>query len=145
MSIELRFVFDTNAMVSALLFEQSVPANSFFVASDLGDILLSQATFAELRDVLGRTKFDRYLTQEEREGFLERLLDESTVVEILEIIKECRDPGDDKFLELAVSGQASCLVSGDQDLLVLNPFRGIPILTPAEFLATFPRVVDNGE
>ena len=76
MSIELRFVFDTNAMVSALLFEQSVPAKAFLAARDLGDVLLSQATFAELRDVLGRSKFDRYLTQEEREEFLQRLLDE---------------------------------------------------------------------
>jgi uncharacterized protein len=143
MSIERRFVFDTNALVSALLFEQSVPANAFFAAAGLGDILLSRETFTELRDVLGRTKFDRYLTPGERQAFLQRMLDESTVVEIIEMIAECRDPRDDKFLELAVCGKASCIVSGDQDLLVLNPFRGIPILTPADFLATLPRVVDN--
>jgi uncharacterized protein len=144
MSIERRFVFDTNALASALLFEQSVPVKAFFAASDLGDILLSQATFAELRDVLGRTKVDRYLTRAVREEFLQRLLDESTVVEIIEMIAESHDPKDDKFLELAVSGKASCIVSGDRDLLVLNSFRGIPILTPAEFLATLPGVVDNG-
>ena len=47
----------------------------------------------------------------------------------------CRDPDDDKFLELAVSGNADYLVSGDDDLLALHPFREIPILRPAEFLA----------
>ncbi len=48
----------------------------------------------------------------------------------------CRDSDDDKFLELAVSQKVTCIVSGDQDLLVLNPFQGIPILTADEFLQT---------
>ncbi len=49
-----------------------------------------------------------------------------------EAVRECRDPGDDKFPELAVSAEADCIVSGDADLLLLNPFRGIPILTSRE-------------
>ncbi len=48
-------------------------------------------------------------------------------------IKECRDPTDDKFLELAINGAADVIVSGDEDLLVLDIFRGIPIVTPAAF------------
>jgi putative PIN family toxin of toxin-antitoxin system len=91
-------------------------------------------SWSELTEVLGRKRFDRYLTSEEREQFLCLFLDAGIIVDITETIRECRDPKDDKFLELAVSGQASCLVSGDPDLLVMNPFRGIPILTPAEFL-----------
>ena len=55
-------------------------------------------------------------------------------VAIIERIAECRDPKDDKFLELAVYGSASCLITGDEDLLVLHPFRGIPILSAAQFL-----------
>jgi len=51
--------------------------------------------------------------------------------------KVCRDPKDNKYLELAVAANASCIVTGDQDLLVLNPFRNIPILTSADFLAQF--------
>ncbi|WP_459868116.1 putative toxin-antitoxin system toxin component, PIN family [Endothiovibrio diazotrophicus] len=51
---------------------------------------------------------------------------------------ECRDPKDNKFLELAVAGGASALITGDQDLLALHPFRGIPILAPADFLAQYP-------
>ncbi len=109
-----------------------------------GIILLSQATFTELSEVLGRSKFDRYVTREERDEFLVKLLGEGTLVEISETIRECRDPKDNKFLEVAVSGEASCLVTGAQDLLSLNPFRGIAIMTPAQFLASLPRVPENG-
>ncbi len=134
MNPEPRYVFDTSAVVSALLFEQSVPGRAFYAALEHGDILLSQTTFAELSEVLGRKKFDRYLTREEREQFLALLLREATLVEITDEVHLCRDPKDDKLLELVVSGIASCLVTGDQDLLVLHPFRSVPILTPAQFL-----------
>ena len=144
MSAELRVVVDNNALVSALLFDQSVPARAFFAALDQGIILLSHATFTELSEVLGRSKFDRYVTREEREEFLVKLLDEGTLVEVRETIRECRDPKDDKFLEVAVSGEASCLVTEDQDLLILNPFRGIAIMTPAQFLASLSRVPEHG-
>jgi len=69
--------------------------------------------------------------------FLIALLKESEMVKLVEQITVCRDVKDDKFLELAVSGRADCIVSGDSDLLTLNPFRGIPILTPREFLDNF--------
>jgi len=134
-SLEPGYVFDTNSVVSALLFEQSVPGRAFYAALERGKMLVSQGTVTELSEVLGREKFDRYLTREEREQFLIELLHEATAVEIIEEVHACRDPKDDKFLELAVSGRASCLVTGDQDLLALHPFRGIPILTPAQFLA----------
>jgi uncharacterized protein len=56
-------------------------------------------------------------------------------VEVTEAIAVCRDPKDDKFLELAVSGQATCILSSDKDLLVLHPFQEIEIVTPADFLS----------
>ena len=62
------------------------------------------------------------------------ILRDATLVEIVELVRACRDAKDDKFLELAVNGGAHCLVSGDQDLLVLHPFRGVSILTPAQFV-----------
>ena len=66
--------------------------------------------------------------------FLADLLEKSAVIPIIESITVCRDPDDDKFLERAVSGNADYLVSGDDDLLALHPFRAIPILRPAAFL-----------
>ena len=129
-----RIVFDTNVTISALLFTDSVPGRAFIRALDHGTILVSAALVGELSRVLGRGRFDRYVTREERDGFLESLIRESNLIEITETVQVCRDPRDDQVLELAVNGGASCIVTGDADLLVLNPFRGIEIITPAVFL-----------
>ena len=134
MSLEPHCVFDTNVVVSALLFDRSVPGQAFHPVLEDGVVLASQATLVELNEVLARKKFDSYLTRDEREQFLARLVRQATVIAITEQIRECRDPKDDKFLELAVNGSASHLVTGDQDLLVLHPFRDISVLTPAQFL-----------
>ena len=129
-----RFVFDTNVMISALLFNDSVPGRAFIRASHHGMILVSGALVEELSRVLSRDRFDRYVTREERGEFLEALVRESQLIAITEAVRVCRDPKDDQILELAVNGNATCIVTGDTDLLVLNPFRGVEILTPADFL-----------
>ncbi len=131
-----RCVFDTNVLVSALLFDQSTPARAFFAALHAGEVFVSGDVIVELNDVLGRDKFARYVTEEERARFLRSLLHEAWLVEIREKVRACRDPEDDKFLDLAVYGEADCIVSGDEDLLSLNPFRGIQILTPDKVLNT---------
>jgi putative PIN family toxin of toxin-antitoxin system len=95
---------------------------------------MSEATFRELREVLFRPKFDKYLTEQTRLLFLATLLGEAEAVNITEQIKICRDPNDDKFLDVAMNGAATCIISGDEDLLVLHPFRTIPIITPRAFL-----------
>ena len=84
--------------------------------------------------MLGRTRFDRYISEDERMLFLEVLAQDILAVEIIKRVTDCRDQKDNKFLEVAVNGQADCIVSGDSDLLVLNPFREIPIVMPQEFL-----------
>jgi len=131
-----RFVFDTNVIVSALLMKKSVARDVLDKARMAGDILLSLEVIEELHDVLRRPAFDRYVDEEDRLKFLSLLVKEATLVEIAENVKECRDPKDDKFLELAANGNATLIVSGDKDLQVLNPFRNIPILSPREFLDT---------
>lgn len=133
------YVFDTNVLVSALLFERSKPGQAFHAAIGRGEILLSLPVAQELNDVLKREKFRPYITSEERERFLVALVRGALFVEISERIQACRDPKDDMFLELAVNGSAKCIVSGDKDLLCLNPFRGIPILTPEQFLVLLAR------
>ena len=131
---ELRFVFDTNAVVSAVLLRASVPRQAFDRAIRLGKLLVSRATIEELNEVLRRKGFDKYVLEEERFEFLTALVREAVLVEVTENINECRDPKDDKFLELAVSGKAASIVSGDADLISLQPFRGILVLTPRQFL-----------
>jgi putative PIN family toxin of toxin-antitoxin system len=134
MSDKPRYVFDTNVTISAALFGQSPPGQALHAALSRGELLVSRASLAELGEVLGRKKFDRYLTRAEREEFLVKLVREATVVDVTEEVRACRDAKDDKFLEVAVCGRASCMVTGDADLLALHPFRGIPILSPAQFL-----------
>lgn len=134
MNSDTRYVFDTNVIVSALLFNASVPGQAFTRSLEHGRILISQSLLEELNDVLRRDKFNRYLTREERESFLESLVRESELVEITETIEACRDPKDDRILELAVNGEASYIVTGDDDLLVLNPFRGIQVVPPVRLL-----------
>lgn len=95
---------------------------------------MSDETAKEVRDVLTRARFDRHATLEVREEFLRDLMLDVEMVSITETVQACRDPKDDKILELAVSGRADCIVTGDDDLLDLNPFRGIAIVRPAEFL-----------
>ncbi|MCX7411744.1 MAG: putative toxin-antitoxin system toxin component, PIN family [Planctomycetales bacterium] len=132
-----RLVFDTNVVVSAVLFLATVPARALELGQAVGRLLVSDETVEELRRVLMRTKFDRYVRSDERARFLGRVLDDAMLVEIIESIDDCRDPNDNKFLELAVSGDATHLVTGDDDLLVLHPFRGVAIVTPQAFLDEF--------
>ena len=135
MSDPARCVFDTNTLISAALFEHSTPGQALRCALQSGEILVSSATFAELAEVLQREKFDRYLSHAEREEFLDAFIERVTLLEPLEEIRACRDPKDDKFLELAISGKAAYLITGDHDLRSLHPFRGITIGTAAEYLA----------
>lgn len=137
MTNELRVVVDVNLLVSALLRKTSTPRKALQVAASRGRVLLSQEILDELVTVLARPKFDRYVTDEEKESFIDDLLDETEPVDVTDHITECRDPKDDKYLELAVSGNASHIMTGDKDLLVMNPFRGIAIVTAQEFLNAF--------
>ena len=128
-----RVVFDSNVIVSAVLFSESVPGRVFLEVLNNGKILMSRSLARELILVLGREKFDRYTSREQRGGFLASLSRESELIGVTESIHVCRDPKDNLILELAVDGNADFIVTGDADLLVLNPFRGIRILTPADF------------
>lgn len=130
----MRVVLDTSVIVSGLLLVDSVPRQAIDIARRRGTLLCSLETLNELDDVLRRPKFDRYLSEELRLEFLAALVRESEDVVVEERISASRDPRDDKFLELAIGGRATHLVSGDPHLLELNPFRGVQIVSPATFL-----------
>ena len=120
-----RAVLDTNVAVSAALMSNSTPRRVVDLILERGTLLISIPTLAELNEVLRRPRFNRYLGEERRLEFLATLLREAELVEVTETVSVCRDPDDDKFLELAVSGAATHIISGDDDLLTLHPFRGI--------------------
>ncbi len=100
-------------------------------------MLFSPETFKELRLTLYKTKFSRFVSVLDCVLFLSRIKQHSVFVTPEEKISICRDPKDNKFLELAVTGNATCIITGDKDLLVLNPFRGIKIVSPSDFLIQF--------
>ena len=101
---------------------------------DHGVVLVSVPLLTTLAAVLRRPKFDRYLRLHEREELMAAFVASSRMVEIAQRIRACRDPDDDAILEVAVNGNAAAIITGDSDLLVMNPFRGIPVLTPADFV-----------
>jgi uncharacterized protein len=132
-----RFVVDTNVLISALLFKTSVPFQAIELAEKQGIILYSEATLNELEQVLNRKKFNKYLSLEDRQLFFLKFISSSQLVSITENITVCRDEKDNKFLDLAVSGNANVIVTGDMDLLVLNPFESVEIITPDLFIDRF--------
>jgi uncharacterized protein len=130
-----RLVLDANVIVSSVLSAQGKARQAFDLAISTGIVLMSDDTFAELSEVLLRPKFDRYSNRAKRETFLDELLGLVEFVEITVQIDECRDPKDNKYLELAIGGNTDAIVTGDEDLLVLHPFRQIPIVSVQTFLA----------
>ena len=129
-----RFVVDTNTLVSEALMEGSTQDRALRRAFQNGVFLASPDTLDEATEVLTREKFDQYASWERRHELLEALAAQSAVVEPTIAIDMCRDPDDDKFLELAVEGEADLIISGDSDLLVLHLSRGVAILSPADVL-----------
>ncbi|AFY99510.1 putative toxin-antitoxin system toxin component, PIN family [Calothrix sp. PCC 6303] len=130
----MRLVLDTNVLISATLAPNSIPAKVLNWGEDNGVILYSDATLAELLSVLGRSKFAKYIDADNIEGLSRRIKTTWVSVAILKQIKLCRDAKDDKFLELALNGDATHLITGDTDLLILHPIQNIPIINPRTFL-----------
>ena len=132
------FVFDTNSLVSAFLIGGTITARAMDRAIISGSFAFSNATMDELVEVLFRKKFDKYfLNNEERWSAIQRISSNGIFFFPAEALTACRDPKDDKFLELAVCANASCIITGDKDLLILHPFRNIPILNVVDFLNNF--------
>jgi uncharacterized protein len=129
-----RIVVDTNVLISRLLLPRSIPGEAVRRAADAGQLLVSAATMEELAEVMGRAKFDPYLSIADRQDFIRLLARIVEVVPIVRRVRACRDPRDDKFLEVAVNGRADIILTGDRDLLALDPFMGVAVLSPAAYL-----------
>jgi putative PIN family toxin of toxin-antitoxin system len=131
-------VFDTNVHVSAVLKPGSTAARAVAIGIEFYVPLLSAETATELADVFSREKFDRHITQAQRERYLRDFLPSCRFLTVTSRVSACRDPRDDKFLALAQAGRASAIVTGDDDLLAMRAWEGIPVLSPAEFLRFGP-------
>jgi uncharacterized protein len=130
----MRCVIDTNVFVSATLFSLSVPRQAVSKVLRGGFLLFSEYTMDELKEVLFRSKFDRYVSRKERTLFLAQLGSVAEFVPIIRLVRECRDPKDDKFLEVALNGRADVIITGDADLRGMHPWRGVAVSSPVHFL-----------
>lgn len=139
MSFLRRVVLDTSTLVGAALRPGSVPHQALLHALARADVCASVQTWLELERVLQHQRFDRYLHRGVRLEFATMLRQglqffAVTPADEAALQPPCRDASDNKFLALVQVCAADVLVSSDDDLLVLNPWRGVPVLRPAEFL-----------
>lgn len=134
MSFDRRVVVDTGVLISAAIRPQSIPALALEKALLLFEVCASRSTLAELQRVLMAERFERYRPLASREQFLEGFVQRARRFEVSITVTDCRDPGDNQFLELTETAEAELIVSSDADLQVLHPWRGIPILPPSAFL-----------
>jgi hypothetical protein len=132
---KIRLVLDTNTLISAFQNEVSFSASFFNHVKHSHTLLVSEETMLEISKVLFRPFFDKKFIG--REGRREELLEEYLLIsvntKITKVSTDCRDPKDNKFLSLALSGGADYIISGDKDLTVLNPYHGIRILTMRQY------------
>jgi len=125
----LKFVFDTNVFVSALISKRGNPALLLDRVKKSYTLFISKDILSELKDVISRDKFG--YTDEEINTFVEAIISFSDIVNpeiVIEAIKA--DPDDNKILECAVAAGASYIVSGDRHLLELTEYGKIKIITP---------------
>jgi putative PIN family toxin of toxin-antitoxin system len=139
---KLRLVIDTNILVSGLMSVNSLPQQVFDYATSEAILLISDEVQSEIENVISRPKLQKYITLERRTKFLAELSQQVERVTINQQIRACRDPKDDKFLELAVCGEANYIITGDADLLDLHPFQNIFIIKAANFL-TVVKIVNS--
>lgn len=129
-----RAVIDTNVLISSVLSTRGKPHRVVRYILVQGTLLLSKPTIEELETRLVLPKFQKYVDASEVADFINLIRGIAQFVVPEYTVTACRDKEDNKFLEIALSGAADVLISGDGDLLELHPFRGIPILKPADFL-----------
>ena len=132
----MRIVIDTNVWVSRVLLSGSLAARAVDRALESHEVVVSEALMDELATVLARSKFDRYVSLEDRQAFVRRVLQVATPAIVLSEVADCRDPKDNMVLALALDSSSHQILSGDGDLLALDPWRGIPVVTPKAFLGS---------
>jgi putative PIN family toxin of toxin-antitoxin system len=133
----IKVVVDTNIFISAFLGSK----NAKLIVRDLFTeqylLVMSHEQLREIKAVLQRPKFSNYIHPHELEEFISLLNFKSFIPSNYGKINDCRDRKDNMILEAAVYGNADFIITGDEDLLVLDPYRWIRILSPVAFIKQF--------
>ena len=130
--MRVKCVVDTNVLISAAL-TKGAPFRIVEHLIKNNALIFSKETISELSSRIIQPKFDKYVSAEDREAYVNNLILSADLVIIDNLIQGCRDRDDDKFLETAVKGDARFIISADQDLLTMHRFEGIDIVTAQEF------------
>ncbi len=128
-------VFVASTIVGAAISLASVPGLSLRRAFETDILALSSPISAEYEDVLFRPRLAKYVKAAGRDTVLQGLRTLAVVFYPQITVADCRDAKDNKYLELALESGAAIIVSSDNDLLVLDPWRDVRILRPADYLA----------
>lgn len=137
----MRAIIDTNIMIRAVIRPMgTVGPIALHMRKGDYQIVYSEPIIDELKAKLALPRLQtKYSLDPKRvQDFIAEIQVSCMLVHPTEKIDVCRDVKDNMILEAAVAGKADCIVTSDQDLLVLHPFRSIKIITPREFLALFP-------
>jgi len=126
-------VLDTNVLISGILKPYSKAATLLRLVAD-GTIQLAYdlRLLSEYRDVLNRPKFN--FAKENVEEFLEQVEQEALLVSVKPLRFHLPDPDDEPFLEVALSGGAKAIVTGNKRHFPKKEYERVKILSPAEFL-----------
>ena len=138
----VRVVFDTSTLIGAILKAGSKPYQALRLALEFCVLCGNEQLLAELTEVLSRSYFDRRLSQFDRDSFLAMIrknIEKNGIIQTNTVTLDppCRDVSDDFILTLALATGADAIVTSDNDLLVLHPWRGLSVLTPAQFVSQF--------
>lgn len=131
----MTIIIDSNVLISAAILKGSISDQAVRKAFFNNIVIRSEPTTWELIKTLKKEKFDRYFRNEYERDLFTRY---GKPIEVSHHVDLCRDQSDNKYLELALSGKADCIITGGPDLLVLNPFKNTSIITPKEFLDRYP-------
>ena len=132
MSKKLKIILDTNVLISFLISKELNFLDELFFSTNV-KLLFSKESLHELFEVIERPKISKYFTSIKQDSLFNQLNQVSLLIETKSKINVCRDPNDDFLLILAKDGKADYLITGDKDLLILNPFNKTKICTPTEF------------
>jgi hypothetical protein len=128
----VKAVIDTNIWISFLIGKLLAGLDDY-ILDGLLEVVISDEQLEEITNVLSRPKFRKHFSIDDIEEFLSLLYKSAQIVEVHHTIKDCRDEKDNFILETAIRGKADYIVTGDKDLLVLNPYRGKKIIGFREF------------
>ena len=128
----MRVVIDTNIWISYLLGGLLQRLDEKIFSKEI-KIVVSDEMLKELSEVLSRPRFKNIFTAERIKELFSLLDSYAVVVSPSQKVSACRDEKDNFLLEVALEGKADYLITGDEDLLVLDSFHNTRILRPKDF------------